>query len=43
MTNQPILATDPAKPASVATPAPVKTNPPVQKPDADKAQASVTK
>ena len=43
MTNQPILATDPVKPAPVATPTPAHVTPPVQKPDADKAQASVTK
>jgi hypothetical protein len=40
MTDTPILATDPAK---VATPTPAHVTPPVQKPDADKAQASVTK
>ena len=38
---KPILATDPAKPAAVATPAPAQSNPPVQKPNADK--ASLTK
>jgi hypothetical protein len=46
MTNQPIHTNhtnDPAKTDAVATPAPVKTAPPVQKPNADKAQASVTK
>jgi hypothetical protein len=41
MTNQPIHATDPVKPAPVATPTPAHATPPVQKPDADK--ASVTK
>jgi hypothetical protein len=43
MTDTPILATDPAKVAPVATPTPAHVTPPVQKPDADKAQASVTK
>jgi hypothetical protein len=43
MTNQPIHATDPMKPAPVATPTPAHVTPPVQKPNADKAQASVTK
>ncbi len=41
MTNKPILAADTRKPDAVATPAPVQSNPPVQKPNADK--ASVTK
>ncbi len=41
MTNTPILAADPAKPDAVSTPA--QATPPVQKPNADKAQASVTK
>jgi hypothetical protein len=43
MTDKPILATDAQKPDAVATPAPVKTDPPAQKPNADKAQASVSK
>ena len=43
MTIKPILAADPANTDAVSAPAPAQSNPAVKKPDADKAQASVTK
>jgi hypothetical protein len=41
--TKPVHASDPAKPAPVTTPAPAHVTPPAHKPDANKAQASVTK